>query len=395
MAKRKDKQGKREVGKIDQTQGAESRKSRRSRNSRLDDSGDLNSQLKELQLCTKDIAGDGNCLFRALSDQYYGSDRKHKEIRQEVCRYMRDHEDDFRFFVEDDRSFEDHIRFMETNGTYGGNMELVAFARLSSINIKVYQPGLIYVISGFDDTDEADSNNEVLTLHIAYHSWEHYSSIRNVFGPHTGLPEIQAVSNVYSNIEESIQDNDLQDSKEKVVQNAFPDVTARQIRRLLRKFKGDHDKVIDHLYDTSKNNFQETFDNQNHPLNESDAACSVSETKQPPLEEQREDELCSYVDQDDSGLDIIQQGNLSIRMSNIKPSDMAGNSSDMTVKSMDSVKPKIQSARERKQLAKTEQKERRLAKKRELAASKLAKRTGNPVPIIDDVGESSMKQLFI
>ena len=28
------------------------------------DSGNLESQLSNLNLCTKDISGDGNCLFR-------------------------------------------------------------------------------------------------------------------------------------------------------------------------------------------------------------------------------------------------------------------------------------------------------------------------------------------
>ncbi|OAD72378.1 hypothetical protein PHYBLDRAFT_159138 [Phycomyces blakesleeanus NRRL 1555(-)] len=145
MAKGKAKQEKKEIAKTNKAQKNESRKLKRSRNPGLyeDGFGDLNAQLRTLQLCTKDIAGDGNCLFRALSDQYYGSDRKHKEIRQEVCRYMCDHEDDFKYFVEDDRSFKDHVRCMESNGTYGGNMELVAFARLFNVNIKVYQPGLI------------------------------------------------------------------------------------------------------------------------------------------------------------------------------------------------------------------------------------------------------------
>jgi hypothetical protein len=32
---------------------------------------------------------------------------------------------------------------MEQNATYGGNMELVAFAKLKKVNIKVYQPGMM------------------------------------------------------------------------------------------------------------------------------------------------------------------------------------------------------------------------------------------------------------
>lgn len=93
------------------------------------------------------MSGDGNCLFRALSDQYHGSDKQHREVRQQVCQYLRDNEEEYQYFVEDDRSFEQHVSCMERDGTYGGNMELAAFARLSGVDIKVYQPGLMYVVT--------------------------------------------------------------------------------------------------------------------------------------------------------------------------------------------------------------------------------------------------------
>lgn len=82
---------------------------------------------------------------RALSDQYYGHDANHKAIRQEVCQYLRDNEEEYKFFVEDDQSFEHHIQCMSQNATYGGNMELAAFAKMKGVNIKVYQPGMMYV----------------------------------------------------------------------------------------------------------------------------------------------------------------------------------------------------------------------------------------------------------
>jgi hypothetical protein len=54
---------------------------------------------------------------------------------------------------------------MRKDGTYGGNMELVAFAQLYEVDIKVYQPGTIYVIEGkendnMNEEKENDNMNE-------------------------------------------------------------------------------------------------------------------------------------------------------------------------------------------------------------------------------------------
>lgn len=68
-----------------------------------------------------------------------------------------------------------------------------------------------YVINGVEDEDEKGEEEEETrqTLHIAYvfylireelwidelihryHSWEHYSSVRNIDGPYSGPPEIK------------------------------------------------------------------------------------------------------------------------------------------------------------------------------------------------------------
>lgn len=82
----------------------------------------------------------------ALSDQFYGDDKHHKTIRQEVCQFLRDHEEEYKYFVEDDRTLDHHVSTMEMDGIYGGNMELAAFARMKGINIRVYQPGMVWVL---------------------------------------------------------------------------------------------------------------------------------------------------------------------------------------------------------------------------------------------------------
>ncbi|PBK70473.1 cysteine proteinase [Armillaria solidipes] len=207
---------------------------------------ELQSQLRSLGLYAAPTVGDGNCLFRALSDQYYGSPSRHAQVRRDVCDWIAQHRERYEGFVDVDEfgsgkeGLEGYLRGMRENATYGGHMELSAFAHLTKRNIKVVQPGLVYVIQcespktslaptsiikqeedeqpmdldGFNDRDrrrlrrekrraddleeegeppdgEHEDGTSGPTIYVAYHDWEHFSSIRNLRGPHVGLPCIQ------------------------------------------------------------------------------------------------------------------------------------------------------------------------------------------------------------
>ncbi|KAF5353491.1 hypothetical protein D9756_007922 [Leucocoprinus leucothites] len=200
----------------------------------------LDNQLRQLGLYAAPTLGDGNCLFRALSDQLYGTDSKHAQLRQDICDWIYKHKSRYEPFVEDERGIDTHLRCMRENATYGGHMELSAFAHMAKRNVKVVQPGLVYVIewqafvvsqspttseppnnaqvgnggasgsggsgssprfpdkefpdvdhqnhSDLDDDHDDDANS---TIYVAYHDWEHFSSIRNLKGPHAGPPHVK------------------------------------------------------------------------------------------------------------------------------------------------------------------------------------------------------------
>ena len=88
-----------------------------------------------------DMAADGNCLFRALSDQLYRDYGKcHDEIRSDICDYIEEFKEDFTVFLvldddsceegDDGKDFESYIETMRLVGVWGGHLELVAGARL-------------------------------------------------------------------------------------------------------------------------------------------------------------------------------------------------------------------------------------------------------------------------
>ncbi|KAF8521101.1 hypothetical protein BU17DRAFT_88368 [Hysterangium stoloniferum] len=184
----------------------------------------LTNQLRGLGLYAAPTLGDGNCLFRALADQLWGSPNGHMKLREEICDWMVTHKERYEGFVDEDRSFDTHIRCMRIPGTYGGHLELSAFAHLKRRNVKVIQPGLVYVIewscgwtsdmnppvveAAIDEStlnerdrrrlrrdkvklekqDVAETPEESGAVYVAYHDWEHFSSVRNLAGPHTGPP---------------------------------------------------------------------------------------------------------------------------------------------------------------------------------------------------------------
>ncbi|KIY71328.1 cysteine proteinase [Cylindrobasidium torrendii FP15055 ss-10] len=162
----------------------------------------LEAQLREMGLYPAQTEGDGNCLFRALSDQLHGSPSKHLEVRQDICQWIEEHADRYEGFVDVDEfgteGLKAYLAGMRTPGTYGGHMELSACAHMLSRDIKVVQPGLVYVLDGegVDGQEFSSTSVRKVPLYVAYHDWEHYSSVRNLRGPHAGLPEVQETARV-------------------------------------------------------------------------------------------------------------------------------------------------------------------------------------------------------
>ncbi|ORX62983.1 cysteine proteinase [Hesseltinella vesiculosa] len=348
-----------------------------------DDTQDLDNQLHRLGLGTKSIAGDGNCLFRSLSDQLHGDDGHHRTVRQDVCQFLRDNKETYQYFVEDDGDFDDHVTNMEADSCFGGNMELAAFAKLKRVKIKVYQPGMIYVIDGTaeldndEGQDSMDDDAEIPVLHIAYHSWEHYSSVRNLDGPMTGMPEIKEKS---LDEEEDPQPS-TETSKEKMILNSCPGANMVKVRRLLRKYKGDVDKVIDALYEQEVT--KTTDDN-----------CSVDQDTKPDDEPKDHQVPASKPDDTDTlPIDDSEQDKRESHGTATEKIPSAAENSTFLPHDPPKAAPKPKkrmSKQQKKEQARQRRKEQRLDRKREQAS--LQATTSDATA--DDL-TSNMKQLYI
>lgn len=151
-----------------------------------------------------------------------------------------------------DRVFEGHLLSMARGGTYGDNMEITAFSSAFNVDVKIYQRDFAYMITGGGDGFERP------VAHIAYHTWEHYSSIRNLDGPHTGLPEV--TPKVLSMEQEQTQREKLAETpfvlpwQVDVVSKSLPYLADKPtIKRALEAAKGDINAAVDSLLEAESN----------------------------------------------------------------------------------------------------------------------------------------------
>jgi OTU domain-containing protein 3 len=151
-----------------------------------DEDNHLTNRLAEHGLEVLEMSPDGNCLFRALSDQLhgdYGSD--HANIRSEICDFMEQNKQDFKDFLvidadndeqeEDARDIEHYVEQMREDGHWGADIEIVAATRLYKRNIRVYSATLNGYTFNHGGPKSAGPD-----LVVSFHGHDnHYNSIRN------------------------------------------------------------------------------------------------------------------------------------------------------------------------------------------------------------------------
>ncbi|KAF4032050.1 OTU-like cysteine protease domain-containing protein [Phytophthora infestans] len=139
----------------------------------------MRRKLADVGCKLHEVEADGNCLFRALADQLYGDQHQHEDVREKIVSYLEQHRDDFEPFMEDEEKFEKYCARMREDGTWGGNQELYAAARLFQVYVVVHQDqpsARIMVI-------ECDRLRPTRFVHVAYHGEDHYDSVRALKDP--------------------------------------------------------------------------------------------------------------------------------------------------------------------------------------------------------------------
>lgn len=130
------------------------------------------SRLAELGVRRRACVSDGNCQFRAISDQLYGTQKYHSRVRTAVCQHIIQHKQEYSPFFdhEDYENFDDYLSDMFLDGTWGDNITLLAASAVFDIVIDVYNAHEIKQIYNNIIT----SSKQVIRLYL---DDEHYTSV--------------------------------------------------------------------------------------------------------------------------------------------------------------------------------------------------------------------------
>ena len=77
-------------------------------------------KLRKQGLVVSRVGGDGNCLFRVIADQLEGDEDKHAKYREAAVKHMKKNPVDFDPFIQEDQTFDQYMKKMAKDGTWGG-----------------------------------------------------------------------------------------------------------------------------------------------------------------------------------------------------------------------------------------------------------------------------------
>ena len=135
-------------------------------------------QLSKLNLYIREMTGDGNCLFRAISDQLYSNEHNCNNVRETLCNHIETNRNDFEPFIEDDEPFETYLQRMRENAEWGGNFELAAAVQCFGVTIVVHNLQAPRYQLTCHNSSSAIKDVGGGTIHVSYHDGEHYNSVR-------------------------------------------------------------------------------------------------------------------------------------------------------------------------------------------------------------------------
>ncbi|TGZ82363.1 hypothetical protein EX30DRAFT_347709 [Ascodesmis nigricans] len=248
-------------------------------------------QLETEGLYAAKTSGAGDCLFNSLSDQepsvllttvcqhqLYGHENAHFEIRSRVVNHLRENPENFMSFIEVrpprprrgakalseaerarhttgeiEKAYNERLARMAKSGTYGDNLEIQAFVNEYNTCVRVFQRDFSYFIrpTGNRTQGEFDPEDRPV-IYIAHHTWEHYSSVRNRNGPHSGPPNVSprpATPRTVEAAEERLATSTpFQPWMENAVSTALPySESSDVIKATLRHFNYDVNETTVHL----------------------------------------------------------------------------------------------------------------------------------------------------
>ncbi|XP_047083016.1 OVARIAN TUMOR DOMAIN-containing deubiquitinating enzyme 9-like [Lolium rigidum] len=131
----------------------------------------LSDRLKLYELVEHKVKGDGNCQFRALSDQLYQTPDHHEFVREQIISQLKSNRDAYDGYVP--MAYDEYLDKVSRNGEWGDHVTLQAAADKYGVKI--------FVMTSFKDTcyieiqPKVVKSNKVVLL--SFWAEVHYNSI--------------------------------------------------------------------------------------------------------------------------------------------------------------------------------------------------------------------------
>ncbi|CAL6435044.1 unnamed protein product [Bathycoccus prasinos] len=120
-----------------------------------------------------EVDGDGNCQFRAIADQLYGSSDRYAEVRANIVEHLRSNSSRYSAFVPD--SYDTYIEKVGRDGTWGDHLTLQAASNVYRLEIRVYTSYDRNWERVIRPTDDGDIRGTPIQL--SFYAELHYNSV--------------------------------------------------------------------------------------------------------------------------------------------------------------------------------------------------------------------------
>ena len=208
-----------------------------------DDDNAFVQALKKKGLEIVEQAGDGNCLFRAISLQVYGDPNMHAEVRARCMDFMAVNEEHFGEFVTGE-TFKEYIARKRLDGVHGNNPEIQAISELYNRPVQVFTPdrGGSPINIFHKEYGTAD-----IPIRLSYHDGNHYNAvidpIRPTAGLGLGLPGLQPGLADKQQVATAVMESDQQMDLEKAIKESEQELNKAYDDELQRALKESSQSV--------------------------------------------------------------------------------------------------------------------------------------------------------
>lgn len=131
--------------------------------------------LKPAGLKIRDVAADGNCLYRAVAEQVDNAE-DYRAVRSICADALLEHEEEYAPFAEshDHGSYVNYVERVRSSTDWGGHLELRALATALKRPVVVYSADAAPMKMG----EEEDGDDILVSYHRHYYALgEHYNSV--------------------------------------------------------------------------------------------------------------------------------------------------------------------------------------------------------------------------